>query len=221
MIDPDLLKYYREEKGLSIRELSNKIRIAKRKIKEWEDGQLEPTEKELKYLCGFYKINAEDLMYAEENNTRRIIITSIILGTTGITIGGLVNSISISIVLAIVLIAIYLLLLKIRDAYQITKKNELPIPKSLFSLMLDIDSKKNRKSTYLIESLLISNVYILFTTICRVLDLNNLIINIKIFNNDDLNIMFISSTIFVILGLLSFLIEYFFGEIIIKKYKGE
>lgn len=221
MIDPDLLKYYREEKGLSIRELSNKIRIAKRKIKEWEDGELEPTEKELNYLCKFYKINVEDLMYAEESNHRRILTTSIILGIIGIILGGLINSISISILLTIVLIAIYLLLLNIRKSYQITKTKDEPVPKSLFSLMLDIESKKNRIKIYLIESILIANVYVLFTIICRVLDLDNLIISINIFKNNDLNYALISIIIFTLLGLISFLIEYVFGEIIVKKYKGE
>lgn len=221
MIDPDLLKYYREEKGLSIRELSNKIRIAKRKIKEWENGELEPTEKELKHLCKFYKIDVEDLMYAEENTLRKRIITSIILGITGIVIGGLINNVYISILSSVVLIAIYFLLLKIREAYRLTKLIDHPIPKSLFSLMLDVDNKKNRKSIYLIESLLISNVYILFTIICRVLDLKNLIIGVNIFSNYDLNYVLMSIIIFVLLGLLSFLIEYIFGEKIIKKYKGE
>lgn len=221
MIDPDLLKYYREEKGLSIRELSNKIRIAKRKIKEWEDGELEPTEKELSYLCKFYKINAEDLMYAEENNHRRIIITSIILVIIGITIGGLKNNISISILLSIVLITIYLLLLKIRMTYQMTKETKGSIPKSLFSLKLDIDNKKNRIIIYAIESVLIANIYILFTIICRVLDLSDLIISINIFKNNDLNYVFITINVFILLSLLSFLIEYIFGEIIVKKYKGE
>lgn len=221
MIDPDLLKYYREEKGLTIRELSNKIRIAKRKIKEWEDGNLEPTEKELNYLCKFYKIDIEDLMYASEDNYRRIITTSIILGVVGIIVGGLINSVSISILLTFILISSYLLLLNIRNICQITKEKEEPIPKSLFSLMLDIDNKKKRINIYLIESVLIANVYVLFTIICRVLDLDNLIISVNLFKNNDLNYALISIIIFILLGLISFLIEYVFGEIIIKKYKGE
>lgn len=221
MIDPDLLKYYREQKNLSIRELSNKIRIAKSKIKQWENGELEPTEKELNYLCKFYKINVEDLMYAEENQNRKIIITSIVLGVIGITIGGLFNNVSISILLSITLISIYLLLLNIRKLYQVTKTIDSPIPKSLFALMLDENSKKNRIKIYLMESILIASVYILFTTICKTLDLSNLIISINIFASDELNFLLVSIIVFALLSLLSFLIEYVFGEIIVKKYKGE
>lgn len=221
MIDPDMLKYYREQKELSIRALSNKIRIAKSKIKMWEDGELEPTEKELDYLVKFYKITKEDLMYQEETNYRSIIIISIILGVIGIVIGGLINNIAISILLTIILISIYLLLLKIKGLYQATKRITESIPKSLFSIMLDLDSKKKRVGIYLIESSFISSVYLLFTMICRVLDLNNLIVNFEIIKNDQLNLVVLSIIIFILLSLLSFIIEYVFGEIIVKKYKGE
>lgn len=221
MIDPDLLKYYREQKKLSIRELSNKIRIAKSKIKMWEEGALEPTEKELDYLLKFYKINKEDLMYMEENNNRRNIIVSIILGVIGITIGGLINNIAISILLAITLITIYFLLLKIRKYYQLTKNTKESIPKSLFALMLNPDSRKQRMSIYIIESSFISSIYILFNIICRILDLDNLVINIKILESKQLNMVILLIIIFLLLSLLSFLIEYIFGEIIVKKYKGE
>lgn len=216
MIDGSLLKYYREKENLTIKDLSKKMHVPKRIIENWENGISIPRESDIKILCELYGIEKEDLVI-EEKSIKNIII-SIILFVCGITVGLIVDDNSIAIVLPIILVVILNISLIIKVNYDISKEDN--GPKSLFGIMLEENNKKSRCKYYLLESIILSASYILINIVCKMLDFTRFIIDIDIIDNRVVNAILIWLITFVLLTFLAFLIEFVFGEFMVKKYYG-
>lgn len=216
MIDGSLLKYYREKENLTIKDLSKKMHVPKRIIENWENGISIPRESDIKILCELYGIEKEDLVI--EGKSIKNVIISIFLFVCGITVGLIVDDNSIAIVLPIILVVILNISLIIKVNYDISKEDN--GPKSLFGIMLEENNKKSRCKYYLLESIILSASYILINIVCKMLDFTRFIIDIDIIDNRVVNAILIWLITFVLLTFLAFLIEFVFGEFMVKKYYG-
>ena len=79
------------------------------------------------------------------------------------------------------------------------------------------NDKKKRFTTYLIESSLVSALYILITNICRIFEYDILVINVYLFEIKSVNTLFIIIISYLLLLLFTFIIELGFGEYMIKR----
>lgn len=213
MISGDMLKYYREKANLTTKELAKRINAPKVIVELWEVGKKMPREKDIAKLCEIYGISESDLIIVPKHNHR--IIISIILGIISIIIGFIVKSIVIGIFAPIMVAILFLTTMCIKDNF--SKSSD--IPKTLFSLPLDGIGLKERVHYYLVDALCISSTYIIFNIICKILGLYQIIINKSLVDNIDLNYAIIWSSLFLLLSVLVFIIEFVIGEYLKKQYK--
>lgn len=214
MIEGALLKYYREKEKLTIKELSKKIHVSKNIIEKWENDELEPRSKDIEIICELYNITKDDLIIEEKSKGK--IIISIVLFICGIIVGRIVNDLAITIILPIILVTILNISLVIKSNYQLSKKNH--GPKSLFGIKLEQSNKTSRYKYYLLESIVLSSSYILITIACKILDFTRFIITIEFTANASVNFLIIWVSTFILLTIASFLIEFIFGEFMVRRY---
>lgn len=88
--------------------------------------------------------------------------------------------------------------------------------KSLFNIVLS-DEPWERRNIYLVESSLVASLYITIINIFKILELDIFIINIYLFNNKSINDLVISGISYILLIILTFIIELCFGEYLMKK----
>lgn len=221
MIDKEKLIYYRELNNIEINKLAKKIKCSKHEIELWESGEIIPTEKQLEKLCKFYKITVDDLMVEEKKSISALsIIISFILIIIGLVIGYLINSLVYALVLPIMNVICYFIIKSEFNNFKESKNVDDTIPKSLFGLVLS-NSKSTRKRIYLIESILLSSIYVIISIIFKLFDINELILNIRIFDNNNVNEGFLILSTYLLLMFLSYIIELVFGEYMIKNNKGD
>ena len=67
MIQGKLIKKYREENNLTIKDLSKLMHVSKNVIMLWEDGTKIPREDDITFLCSLYGIDRIDLMNTTDN----------------------------------------------------------------------------------------------------------------------------------------------------------
>lgn len=207
MVNKDLLKFYREDNDLTYEDLSKELRCPKKIIELWEQGELVPREDDIKKLAKLYNISPKDL-YTEEHNKSTLII-SIILLLLGVACGFVVKNYGISIMGAISFVVLYKLITILEDY---SKDNG---PKSLFGYNLlngDI-------SLYFIEANIIASAYTIITIALRLFKVNSLVLNIDILKSPDMNVLLIMVVSYIALMVLTFIIEFIFGRLLLKKYK--
>ena len=71
MIQGKLIKKYREENNLTIKDLSKLMHVSKNVITLWEDGTKIPREDDITFLCSLYGIDRIDLMNTTDNKTSK------------------------------------------------------------------------------------------------------------------------------------------------------
>lgn len=224
MIQGKLLKRYREQNNLTIKDLSKLMHVSKNVITLWEDGTKIPREDDIRFLCSLYNIDRIDLMETSEkkvvkkkvSNTKyRNIVVSAILLVVSILLGLIFKSILVGIVLSFSTLVIYNSLYYIKDEKELSKNAT--GPKSLLGISVRHKERKELVKYYVIESLIISSIYLLLSLIAYVLNIKPLIINAVVFSNEVANILFIWGSLFIVLSGLIIVIEIVFETIMEKK----
>lgn len=208
MVNKDLLRFYREDNDLTLDDLAKELKCPKKIIELWEKGELTPREDDIKKLAKLYNISPRDLYsvdYAKNN-----LISSVILLILGIVSGIIVKNYGVSIMAAISFIMFYRLITILQD-YE--RKDD--VPKSLFGYNL----LTGAVSLYLIEANIIASLYTIVNVVLRLFKVNFLILNIDILESNDLNTLLIMGVSYILLMLLSFIIEWVFGNMLLKEYK--
>lgn len=151
-------------------------------------------------------------MINNKNNIIIDIIVIIIILAISIGMSYLYGGYIMAIIEILVGINIYYCIKFLRRRY--TKIED--VPKSLFNVELS-DDKYDRRKLYLVESMLVSSIYITLINIFKILELNILVINIYIFDSKSVNEFVISLVSYLLLTVLTFIIELGFGEYMIKR----
>lgn len=223
MIQGNLLKKYREQNNLTIKDLSKLMHVSKNVISLWEDGSKIPREDDIRFLCSLYNIDRIDLMETKEkeepikkiNNTKyRNIIVSIILIIASIIIGLIAKSILVGTILTFSLIVMYNSLYYLKDEKELSKNAS--GPKSILGISLRHKERKELVKFYSLESLTIASVYLLLSLIAYELNIEPLIINLNVFSNEVPNMLFIWGTMFILLSGVILVIEIIFELIMVK-----
>lgn len=220
MIDSKILKQYRENNNLTTKALGKKIKCPKKIIELWEVGELQPSESDIDKLCKLYGITEDDLI-KKEAPTYSYVAVTIILIIFGLLLGVIKGEIAIIILLPTMLFITYNIGRLVMDEYRVTKELDKDIPKSVFGMLLDFDYKVERIKKYIEEANLISAVYILFNMIFKLIGLESLTLNIELFKSETINIVFNMISVYIVLTLITFVIEYIIGEKMVKSFKGE
>lgn len=212
MVDNDRLKLYREVNNYDIKYVAKKIKCPKSLIREWEEGSKEIDEVSLEKICALYKIEKEDLYYKEENKIGiHLLIVAFIIVASTLTL--FIHS-DVVIVITNILVGINIYF-SLRYIIKRFNKDNI-VPKSLFNVEL-LKEKKLRVYTYLIESSLVASLYILVTNIFRIFEYDMLVINIYLFASKSVNSLIIIIISYLLLLILTFIIELAFGEYIVKR----
>jgi hypothetical protein len=90
------------------------------------------------------------------------------------------------------------------------------VPKSLFSIKL-LEDKNERIKLYLKESLLIASLYTIISNVLKILELNIFVIQFYLIPIRSVNDIVITFITYLLLTILTFIIELGFGEYIYKK----
>ena len=212
MVDNNRIKLYREVNNYDIKYVARKLRCPKSLIREWEEGTKEIDNVYLQKLCTLYNIDKEDLYYKEEKNIGiHLLVIAIIIIVSSLTL--FVHN-NIIVVITNILVGINIYFSSIYIFKRFTKEDL--NNKSLFNIELSNDKQKRIK-IYLIESSLVSSLYILLTNICRILEYDILVINVYLTESKSVNLLIIILISYLLLFLLTFIIELAFGEYIIKR----
>ncbi len=223
MIQGNLLKKYREQNNLTIKDLSKLMHVSKNVISLWEDGSKIPREDDIRFLCSLYNIDRIDLMEVKEkkeqpkkfNNTKyRNIMVSIILIIVSVIIGLISKSILVGTVLTFSLIVMYNSLYYLKDEKELSKNAS--GPKSILGISICHKERKDLVKYYSLESLTIASVYLLLSLIAYELNIEPLIINLEVFPNEISNMLFIWGSMFILLSGVILVIEIIFELIMIK-----
>ena len=62
---PNVLKYLRENAGLTQRDLAKKLSVSQKSIDFWEDGHSEPKLSNVVALCDFFGVTLDELIGRE------------------------------------------------------------------------------------------------------------------------------------------------------------
>ncbi len=225
MIQGKLIKKYREENNLTIKDLSKLMHVSKNVITLWEDGTKIPREDDITFLCSLYGIDRIDLMNTTDNkiskknskkrNTKhRNIIVSIIMIFISVILGFIFNVI-LGVVLGFGILTMYNSLYYLKDERLLSKNAR--GPKTIFGISLSNKEKTTLVKYYFLESLAISSIYLLLSLFAYELNIEPLIINVTIFTNEVTNMLFIWGTLFIALTALLLAIEIIFASILMKK----
>lgn len=211
MINYELLETFRKNKKWSYKTLSKKLDCPIDIIKLWETGEMLPSEDDLIKLASLYDIDVNSL-YLEKIKEHKINIPIIlILFIIGVIIGILTGNKIYAIIIPILNIIIYICIYKLWK-YKYPSNDK---PKSLFGFNIEKDDKK----IYLYESNIIAIIYTYFSILFRVLKINFLVPNVNIITEKNVNTLLIIGLTYLLLMILSFIIELVFGLKIKKYYK--
>jgi len=170
-----------------------------------------PSEDDLIKLASLYDIDVNSL-YLEKIKEHKINIPIIlILFIIGVIIGILTGNKIYAIIIPILNIIIYICIYKLWK-YKYPSNDK---PKSLFGFNIEKDDKK----IYLYESNIIAIIYTYFSILFRVLKINFLVPNVNIITEKNVNTLLIIGLTYLLLMILSFIIELVFGLKIKKYYK--
>lgn len=211
MINYELLENLRKKHKWSYKTLSEKLDCPIDIIKLWESGEMPPSLDDLKKLAKIYDIEVEDL-YIEEGHVKHVsIIGVILLIIAGIIMGLILDNYIYMGLISVLNIIVYLCF------YNLFKyKSELEnVPKSLFGF--DISDKEKR--IYFYEANIIASAYTYITIIFRFLNIDIFIPNINIIGEKNVNTLLIIGLSYLLLMILSFIIELVFGIYIKKGYE--
>lgn len=225
MIQGELLKKYREQNNLTIKDLSKLMHVSKNVISLWEDGTKTPREDDIIFLCSLYGIDRIDIMRSEEkvhinkfnlgDKKYRNILVSVFLLIFSIILGIIIKSTLTTIVLSLSLVVVYNSLYYIKDERDISKKQK--GPKSLLGITLRDKEKSDLVKFYSIESIIVASFYLLLSLIAYELNIKPLIIKLVIFEKEIPNMLFIWGSLFILLSGLILIVEIVFGSILLKK----
>lgn len=211
MINYELLQDLRKKKKWSYKTLSKKIDCPVDIIKLWETGDMIPSNADLVKLAYYYNIDVKEL-YLKTSKEKGINIFKIItLFILGCLIGIFTKNIVYFIIMPLLNVFLYLCTFNL-SKYKKDSKN---IPKSLFGFSLEIDDKK----IYLYESNILAIIYTYVSIILRLLDMQILVPNINFIKSNYLNTFLIILITYLLLMILSFIIELAFGIIIKREYE--
>ncbi len=212
MINYELLEKLRKDKKWSYTTLAKKLDCPVDIVKLWETGEMTPSETDLVKIAYHYDINVEDL-YIEEDQPKEISILAIIfLFLLGCVIGIFTGNIMYTFIFPILNIFIYICIYNLYKYKDSSKE----IPKSLFGFSIDND---DYIKIYLYESNIIAIIYTYFSILFRLLKINFLVPNINIIDEKNVNTLLIIVLVYLLLMILSFIIEVVFGSKIRKYYK--
>lgn len=216
MIDYNKIKYYRELNNLEIKDVAKKMKKSKKIIEEWENGNREINDKDLEKIANIFNIDIDDLYY--KNNDKVNILVILVLLIVSIITCLIIKNYYLFIIVPISFINVYLLYMSLKDKYTLTTNEN--IPKSVLNFVLT-DNKKSRFILYFLECNIISSSYIVFATICELFNFKLFIYNINIISNENVNKLIIFIGIYLLLLILSFIIELVFGEKMLKKKRED
>lgn len=208
MVNKDLLRFYREDNDLTFDDLAKELKCPKKIIELWEKGELVPREDDIKKLAKLYNISPRDLYTIDYKKSN--IISSIILLILGIICGMVVKNYGVSIMAVISFIVFQRLIIILKDY-----ERKVDGPKSLFGFSL----LTSPTSMYFIEANIIASGYTIINIILRLFKINFLILNIDILESNDLNTLLIMGVSYILMMVLSFIIELIFGNMLLKEYK--
>lgn len=211
MINYELLETLRKNKKWSYKTLSKKLDCPVDIIKLWESGEMIPSENDLVKIAYFYNINVEDLYLSKPEKKEISILALLLLFIIGCVIGIFINNIIYIFILPILNIIAYFCIYNLCK-YKIDAKDK---PKSLFGFNIENDDKK----IYLYEANIIAIIYTYLSIAFRVLKINFLVPNINIIKEKNVNTLLIIIIAYLLLMILSFIIELVFGLKIKKYYK--
>lgn len=211
MVDKEKLKIYREINNYNIKKLSRKLKIRASLIKEWENGESIIDEENLTKLCKLYNIDKECLLIKKKDNYLLYFLALLISLIIPTIIYSIFSDLVVLITNIICFLILFINLIYIKDNY--VKED---IPKSLFNIKL-MDIKSKRIKLYIQESIVIGSIYIIITNIFKVLSLDILVVNIDLISNRSVNDIVISFITYLLLTILTFIIELGFGEYIYKR----
>lgn len=211
MINYKLLQDLRKQKKWSYKTLSKKINIPIDIIKLWETGEMLPTKEDIISLAHIYEVSIDELYYEEEKVRHISIIKIILIFILSILLGIIFKSYIYIILFPILNILLYIILYNLSPY----KEGDGDYPRSLFGLNIHNDDKK----IYFMESNLISIIYTYITLLFRLLNIDFLIPKINIIREKNVNTLLIIVIAYLLLMILSFIIELVFGKFIKKEYK--
>lgn len=216
MIDYNKIKYYREINHFEIKDLAKKMKKNKKIIEDWENGNQEISEKDLEKLANIFNVDRSAFYY--EKNSKINILLVLLLLIIGIIMCLLINNYYLLLIVPISFINVYLLYNILKNKYEISLKDD--IPKSVLNFILS-ENKKSRFFIYFLECNIISSAYIIFASISELLNFKLFIYNINIIKNENVNKFIIFIGIYLLLLVLSFIIELVFGEKMLKKKRED
>lgn len=226
----DTLIHLRKKEGLSQEQLAEVIHVSRQTISKWENGVSEPDITSLVKIAQFFNISLDKLLAidsTQESGNDKILINIVLLFVFGVGLGIITKNFIFgflaSIVLPVFYVIVYELYLKQRakkngDIVELVRLSEKNIPRNIYGKRLDIEAKDKRIKSYVVDATIFALLYFCF-------DLTSIL-----FNSREVTIYVLSTIVkvdyiltFVInFGLIfigSFLIDYYFGEYSIKKYK--
>ncbi len=224
MIQGKLLRKYREQNNLTIKDLSKLMHVSKNVITLWEEGSKIPREDDIRFLCSLYNIELVDLIDTKEKKVvkkkidttkYRNILVSLIIVVISVVLGLIMESILVGIVLSFSLLVIYNSLYYLKDEKELSK-NAIG-PKSLLGISIRHKTRKELVKYYFLESLIIASIYLILSLISFVLNIEPLIINIKVFDTVLPNMLFIWGSMFTLLTGVILLLEIAFELIMERK----
>lgn len=215
MVNKEKLKYYRELNNYKLYTLARMMKCPKKVLKNWEEGLESPTALELEKLAGIYNVDIEELLIV--NNNSHCKYFSLVLFVVGILFGLILNDYGIMIISPI------LLILTCYFGYNINKlRKEISEEiTSLFGINLLMKEKKKRVVIYIIEGLFIAGCAINIMILIRLFNISFLMFYIKIINIEFINTIILYSISYLLLSIITFIIEFCFSEMMIKKYLKE
>ena len=215
MIDYNKIKYYRELNNLEIKDLAKKMKKNKKVIEDWENGNKEIDEKDLSRLANIFNIDINDFYY---NDKKINLLVILVLLIASIIVCLLIKNYYLFIIVPISFINVYFLYMLLKKKYTLTTNES--VPKSVLNFVLS-DNKKDRFILYFLECNIISSAYIVFASICELFNLKLFIYNINIISNENVNKLIIFIGIYLLLLILSFIIELVFGEKMLEKKRED
>ena len=212
MINYEMLEKLRKDKKWSYKTLAKKLDCPVDIVNLWETGEMTPSATDLVKIAYFYDINVEDLYLEEEPKKEISILVIIFLFILGCAIGIFTSSIMYTFIIPILNIFLYICIYNLCKYKDSSKE----IPKSLFGFSLN---NNDYIKIYLYESNIIATIYTYFSILLRLLKINFLVPNINIIEEKNVNTLLIIILVYLLLMILSFIIELVFGSKIRKYYK--
>lgn len=223
MIDKDKLKYYRELNGYTLGSLAWKTKCAKVKLEAYEEGTSEIDFAFLNKLADLYGISVEDFYYDEEESFGwEWILLLGVFAILGFFIGFYKNNIPLMFLAPINNLSLVYAIRKIylsRESDPINSNLELP--KSLFGKCLNDLSLIERINIYFYEAVIIACAFTLLILMFYLLSFNFFLLEIDFVGIESVNTGIICASMCLLLGFISFIIEWGFGELLLKKYNEE